>query len=144
LPEPEGPTRATISPGWIASSMPRSTSIVTSPCVKLRFSSRVTRIASLIAQYLDRIGACRLVRRVEGREERQDKGGQDDNGDLHRIGLGRQISQEAHLRIPQILARDRLDAVHDILAEVEEDGAEDDAQGSEEHTSEFQSLAYLV
>ena len=41
-------------------STPRSTSIVTSPCAKLRFRPRVWRTGSLIAQHLHRIGARRL------------------------------------------------------------------------------------
>ena len=46
-----------------ARSTPRSTSMVTSPWVKLRLRPRVTRTGSLIAQHLHRIGARRLVGR---------------------------------------------------------------------------------
>ena len=48
-------------PAATVRSTPRSTSIVTSPWVKLRSSPRVARTGSLIAQHLYRVGARRLV-----------------------------------------------------------------------------------
>src|SRR5438309_4097900 len=131
LPEPEGPRRATISPARTSRSRPRRTLMVTPPCWKLRFSPRTERIAalavaaSLIAQHLDRVGARRLPGRVEGGEEAEEEGHDDDRGDLERIGLGRKLGEEADLRVPEVLAGQHLDEVHDALAEIEEDRAEE-------------------
>src|SRR5688500_17900417 len=132
LPEPDGPSRATISPGWTSRSTPRSTSMVTSAWVKLRLSWWVRRTASLIAQHLDRVGARRFPRRVKRRQERQDEREQDDRRDLERVGLGRQLGQEANRRVPQMLAGQRLDRVHHALAEEQEDRADDQAEGDAE------------
>src|SRR5690349_397917 len=128
LPDPDGPNSATISPGATRRSTPRRTSMVTSPWVKLRLSPRVSRTASLITEHLHGVRACRLVRRIERREEREDQRDQNDCGNLERIGLRWQIGQEPHGGIPEILAGNLLDRVHDVLPEVEKDRAKDDSE----------------
>src|SRR4051812_18964198 len=81
LPEPEGPTSATISPGWIARSTPLSTSICTPPCSKLRVKPVRVTTALFIAQNLDRIGARRAERRVQRRQEAEHQGHHADDRD---------------------------------------------------------------
>src|SRR3546814_2373681 len=110
LPEPEGPSSATISPRCNCPSMPRSTSIVTPAWVKLRRRPVRERVASVIAQHLHRIGVRGLERGIERREEAEQDRHHRDADDLDRIGLRRQFGQEA------------------------------DRGRSEEHTSELQSL----
>src|SRR5690606_39826826 len=90
LPDPDGPSSATISPSPTFRSTPRSTSMVTPPCVKLRVSP-VTFRTSFITQHLHGIGIGGLERRVKRREETEDERHQADDGDFHRIGLGRQF-----------------------------------------------------
>src|SRR3954465_7098159 len=82
LPDPDGPSNATISPGAIDKSAPRRTWIVSPPCSKLRGRPVVARTASLIAKHLDRIGTRRARRRVERREEGQQQGDRHDRRDL--------------------------------------------------------------
>src|SRR5690349_22110030 len=117
LPDPDGPSKATISPGATSRSTPRSTSIVTSPWVKLRLSPRVTRTGSFIAEHLDRIGARGLVRGVECREEREDQRDQHDGRELDRVGLGGKVGEEPNRGIPQVLPGELLDRINDVLAE---------------------------
>src|SRR5688500_12200749 len=123
LPEPDGPSKATISPWRTSRSTPRSTSIVTSPCRKLRLRP-LTVSTSFIAKHLHRIGARRLPRRIERGEEAQHQRHGDDGEHLERIGLGRQLGQEADRGILQILDGEELDQVHEGLAEIEEKEAE--------------------
>src|SRR3954471_9811815 len=85
LPEPEGPSNATISPGAIDRFTPRRTWIVSPPCSKLRVRPVVARTASLIAKHLDRIGAGGARCRIERREEGQQQGDRHDHRDLDRI-----------------------------------------------------------
>src|SRR5689334_23283369 len=132
LPDPDGPSSATISPGATSRSTPRNTSIVTSPWVKLRLRPLVTRTGSLIAQDLHWVGACSPVGGIKRREERQHQRGQHDRGHLDRIGLRRQIGEKANRRIPEVLPRQLLDCIDDPLTEEEEDRSEDDP----EHDSE--------
>src|SRR3569623_971853 len=98
LPEPEGPSSATISPGLIVRFTPRSTSIVTPPCSKLRvrFVRRTTGCtgALLIAQHLDRIRARRLARRIERSKEAHPQRQQTDRGHFRGIGAARQVGEE--------------------------------------------------
>src|SRR5579871_994964 len=106
LPEPEGPSSATISPGAIAKSTPRSTSIRTPPCSKLRARLRTattgSTCASLIAQHLDGVGVRRLPRWIERREEAEHQCHHADHRDLHRVGPARQLGEEADRGIPQV------------------------------------------
>src|SRR5205085_7371551 len=129
LPEPEGPSKATISPGAMSRSIPRRTSMVTSPWRKLRFKPRTASAGpvteSLIAEHLDRIGAGSLPRRVEGGEQAEQEGHDHHRGDLERIGARGQLGEEADRRVPEVLTGEPLDRVHRALAEIEEDHAED-------------------
>src|SRR4051812_5945767 len=122
LPEPEGPSKATISPAPTLRSMPRRTWMVTPAWTKLRLRP-VTSSASLIAKHLHRIGVRRLPGRIEGREEAQHQRHDDDRGDFDRIGLGRQIGEKADRGIPEILTGDGLDRDHHRLAVEKEDRA---------------------
>src|SRR5258705_5121010 len=108
LPEPDGPSKPTISPRFTSRSTPRRTSIVTSPWVKLRLSPRVMRTVSLITQYLDRIGARGLQRRKQRRGEDQDERDNDNRRDFYRIGLGRKLSEDADRRVPRVRAAERM------------------------------------
>src|SRR3954454_12236254 len=108
--------------------------MVTSPWMKRRLRSPVTRIGSLIAEHLDRIGTGRLISWVEGREEREHQRDDDDGEDLHGIWLRRKVGQEADRWVPEVLSGHRLDRVDYILPEVQEDGAEDDAEHNAERT----------
>src|SRR3954453_4539280 len=101
-------------------SIPRSTSIVTSACVKLRFKSRMTRTGSLIAKDLHRIRARGLVRGIKRRQEGADQRNDDDCPDLKRVRLRGQIREEAELRHPQVLAGDDLDHGRAMLSEEQE------------------------
>src|SRR5579875_437363 len=83
LPEPEGPRRATISPFATCRSTPRSTSMVTPACVKLRRRPRTSRM-SLIAQDLDRVRVRRPPGGIEGEKEARADGDDDDHGGLDR------------------------------------------------------------
>src|SRR4249919_3226361 len=65
LPEPDGPSKATISPGCTARLTLRRTSIVTPPWVKLRFRPRVSSTGSFIAKHLDRVGVGSAPRREQ-------------------------------------------------------------------------------
>src|SRR4051794_3113938 len=85
LPDPEGPSSATISPGATTRSIPRKTSIRCPPCSNERRSPFTAR-TSLIAQYLHRIGACRLPGGIERRQEAEEQGHHRDDRDLDRIG----------------------------------------------------------
>src|SRR3954465_7034961 len=117
LPEPEGPSRATISPGRTSRSTPRSTSMVTPPWRKLRLRPPTSR-TSFIAKHLHGIRARGLPGRVEGGEEAQHQGHDDDGQHFERIGLGRQLGEEADRGVPQILAGEELDEINEGLAEI--------------------------
>src|ERR1700712_3853579 len=86
LPEPEGPSKATISPLRTCRSMPRSTSIVVPAWVKLRRRPCTSR-TSLITKHLHRIGARRLPRRIERGEEAEDHRHRHYRQHFERIGL---------------------------------------------------------
>src|SRR5205085_6165215 len=134
LPEPDGPSKATISPGWTARFTPRSTWISTSPCTKLRRRS-ATASTSFIAQHLHRIGLRRAPGGNEGGDEAHDQGHGDDHRHLDRIHPRRQLGQEADLRIPQILAGQPLKEIDDRLAEIEAEEAERQAGEDTEHAN---------
>src|SRR3546814_13240665 len=72
FPDPDGPSSATISPRRSDALTPRSTSIVTSPCVKLRFRSTSSSATSFIPQHLHWVGIGGLVGRIERPEEAAD------------------------------------------------------------------------
>src|SRR5437867_12917808 len=119
--------------------------MVTWPWTKLRLSPRVARTGgpstalravplpsksrggSLITQHLHRIRARRFVGRVERGEEREDQRRQHDRREFDRVGLRRELRQEPHRRIPQVLTGDRLNGIDHILAEVEKDRRDDDS-----------------
>src|SRR3546814_18936232 len=82
FPDPDGPSSATISPRRSDALTPRSTSIVTSPCVKLRFRSTSSSATSFITQHLHWVGIGRLVGRIERRKEAEDDHHDHDRGDL--------------------------------------------------------------
>src|SRR3546814_18466804 len=98
LPEPDGPSSATISPAFTVRSTPRSTWMVCPPWVKLRFRLRIWS-TSLIAQHLYGIGTRRLPRRIERGEEGKHHGHDDDRDDFDRIGLGRKLRRSAERRV---------------------------------------------
>src|SRR6187551_2261643 len=102
LPVPDGPSSATISPGMSARSTPRSTSMRTPPCSKLRVRPVRRTTGSLIAQHLYRIGARRAVGRIERREEAEPHRHHADQQDFEQLGLGGQFGQEADRGIPKV------------------------------------------
>src|SRR3546814_18351965 len=104
LPVPEGPSSATISPRRSDALTPRSTSIVTSPWRKLRFSSTSSSATSFITQHLHGVGIRGLVRRLERSEEAEDDHHDDARGDLDRLGLRRQFGAKTDRLVPQIVA----------------------------------------
>src|SRR5688572_10625982 len=108
----------------MARSMPRRTWIVTSPWTKLRLRPRVWRTGSLIAKYLHRVGRGRLPRRIDGGEEAQHQRGDDDRRNFERIGLGRHFGQEAHRRVPDVLAAGPLKGGGDLFPEQKDPRAE--------------------
>src|SRR3546814_3668844 len=114
---------------WSSDVCSSDLSIVTSPCVKLRFRSTSSSATSFITQHLHWVGIGRLVGRIERRKEAEDDHHDHDRGDLHRIGLRRQFGQETDRRVPQRMAGQELDPAQHPLPE-----------RSEEHTSELQSL----
>src|ERR1051325_10439658 len=81
LPEPEGPSRATISPAPTVKSTPRRTWMTTPAWTKLRLRPLTSRTL-FIAQHLHGIGARRLPGRIEGGEEAQHQRHDDDRDDL--------------------------------------------------------------
>src|SRR5207237_1598594 len=97
LPEPDGPSRATISPSRTFRSTPRSTWISTSAWTKLRLRPS-TRSTSFIAQHLHRIRLRRLPGRIEGEKEGRADRQQDDQHDLKRIGPRWQLRDEPDAR----------------------------------------------
>src|SRR3990167_5026331 len=117
LPDPDGPSSATISPRLRCASTPRSTSIVTSACVKLRFSptssSARSVLGSFITQHLNRVGIGRLERGIERGEEAEDDNHRRYTDDFKRIGLRRQFGKEPDRRGPQRLARDEFEPAED-------------------------------
>ena len=125
LPEPEGPSRATISPGATeidaAQHLDGDAGLGEAALEARGYEHRLTHSA---APAPDRCSP-------PSRPDRASRGSyrisasDDDRGDLDRVGLGRKLGEEADRRIPQILAGHRLDAVDHSLAEEEEDRAED-------------------
>src|SRR3546814_7916579 len=83
---------------WSSDVCSSDLSIVTSPCVKLRFRSTSSSATSFITQHLHWVGIGGLVGRIERREEAEDDHHDHDRGDLHRIGLRRQFGQETDRR----------------------------------------------
>src|SRR3569623_3152830 len=100
LPDPEGPSKATISPSPTVRATPRNTLRVSPPWLKLRGSPVTSRMGLFIAQHLHRIGARRLVGRVERGEEARDQRDDGNDDDLDRIGLRGQLVEETERRIP--------------------------------------------
>src|SRR5690606_25703886 len=125
LPDPEGPSSATISPRRSDALTPRSTSMVTSPWQKLRFSSTSSSATSLIAQHLHGIGIRRLVSGIERREKAEDDHHDDDSGNLDRVGLRRQFGEETDRRVPQRATRDEFDPPQHPLSEIEQGESDD-------------------
>src|SRR3546814_10463376 len=146
LPAPLGPTRATSSPGRIASVMPRRISSLSPPWAKCRQTWSSFRSGSLIAQRLHRIEA----RRAPGRIDRRGKGqaerhaGHDDHFQI--VDPRGKLAQEVDLGVEEGRARQALEPLPDDLdilcegdAESEARDGPDDADrspGQEEHQND--------
>src|SRR5690606_31341933 len=113
-----------ISPGMISRSTPRSTSIRSPPCSNERVSPVRRTTGLLIAQHLHRIRPRCAIGRIERGEEAEPHRHRADQHDLDRVGLRRQLGEEAYLRVAQVLPGDELEAAHDRLAELENEKAE--------------------
>src|SRR5262245_53680622 len=97
LPQPEGPTSATSSPGRTTSETPRSTSSRAPPWSKLRLTCLRTRMPSalsLIAQGLHRIEPRSPPGRVDRGREGESQGEHHDQRDLPNIDDCRQPREE--------------------------------------------------
>src|SRR3546814_17570266 len=77
--------------------------MVTPPWVKLRLRPATFNI-SFIAQHLHGIGIGGLERGIERRQEAEDQRHQADDGEIHRIGLGRKYGEEEERGMPEMLA----------------------------------------
>src|SRR6185436_12466024 len=126
LPEPDGPSRATISPAPTARSTPRSTSMTTPAWTKLRLRPR-TASTSFIAQHLDRIGLGGTPGGNQGGKEAQHQRHRHDRGHLDRVGARGQLGQHPHRRIPEVLPGQPLEEIDHRLAVIKPERAEDHA-----------------
>src|SRR3990172_6933493 len=137
LPEPDGPTKATISPRATASVAPRSTARRLPPWTKVRSilsRARTASAALFIAQRLDRIEPRRAPRRIERGQERQPQGAAADRGHVPCLDDRRQLRQEIELvreqrgsgELLQPLAN-RFDVLGESQAEAEPQRRADDA-----------------
>src|SRR6266446_9164728 len=126
FPAPDGPIRATSSPGLMASETSWTTSSRPEPCWKLRVTFWRANTGSLIAKGLDRIEPRRTPGGVKGGEKRENK--RHDHDDRHFTGIHdrRQLGQEIdgvgkQLRAQQVLHRlaDRFDVIGEGKPETE-------------------------
>src|SRR5690606_4744163 len=144
LPDPEGPSNATISPGITVRLTPRSTSMRTPPCSKLRVRLVSFTTGLFIAQHLHGIGARRLVGGIERGKETQHQRHDDDGSHFGRICPRGKFGEEPDLRIPQILPRNDLYSAHDRLAEEQHEESENQpGKGSDGADYETRRHEYL-
>src|SRR3546814_13705590 len=94
LPDPDGPSSATISPGMMSRLTPHRTWMVASPCWKLRFKFLRLTIGSLITQNLYRIGARGLHRRIKRCQEAEHQRQRDNSCHFPWVGARGQSAEE--------------------------------------------------
>src|SRR6185369_3048593 len=134
LPDPDGPTNATISPVRISRSVLTMTSSWPLACLKLCRMPRSSRTALLIAQSLHRIEPRSPPGWINRGQQRDHEGHAGNPGDIPGIGDRRNMRQEIDGLIEEIGAGEALQELANALDVIGNRNTQDAAEQGADHT----------